>query len=65
MADHQAAQESIAKNREEMEDLFSAIQEIALNLEQKKAECTQLVSENDQLTVTFLILEKSLILDGN
>lgn len=65
MADHQADQESIAKNREEMEDLFSAIQEIALNLEQKKAECTQLVSENDQLTVTFLILEKSLILDGN
>lgn len=53
LADLQRAQESIAKSHEETEELFSAIQEIALNLEQKKVECAQLSSENDQLTVIF------------
>ena len=38
--------EQNAKSQEEAEELFAAIQEIALNLEQKKAECTQLTSEN-------------------
>lgn len=54
MLELQRAQEVNAKSHEETEELFSAIQEIALNLEQKKAECAQLTSENDQLSVIFL-----------
>jgi hypothetical protein len=38
--------ETIAKNQEEAEELFSAIQEIAFNLENKKTECSQLTTEN-------------------
>lgn len=53
MQELQKAQDANAKNHEETEELFSAIQEIALNLEQKKAECTQVTTENEQLSVGF------------
>jgi predicted nuclease with TOPRIM domain len=50
MTEVQKAQEQIAKSQEETEELFSAIQEIALNLEQKKTECAQLATDHEQLS---------------
>lgn len=52
--------EQIAKNQEEAEELFSAIQEIALNLEQKKAECIQLTSENGYCFNSLILISNYL-----
>jgi regulator of replication initiation timing len=41
--------EQVAKSKEETEELFSAIQEIHTNFEQKKTENTQLNTENEKL----------------
>ena len=47
---HLLFSEAIAKSKEETEELFSAIQEIALNLDQKKQECAQLADENEKIS---------------
>uniref|UniRef100_A0A914Z3P9 Kinesin-like protein n=1 Tax=Panagrolaimus superbus TaxID=310955 RepID=A0A914Z3P9_9BILA len=46
-------QEENGKYREETDELFSAIQEVAMSLEQKKSEVENLVKENDKLTEDF------------
>lgn len=42
--------EQLAKSKEETEELFSAIQEIHVNFEQKKTENAQLIAENEKMT---------------
>jgi kinesin family protein 5 len=46
-------QEENGKYREETDELFSAIQEVAMNLEQKKTEVDTLTRENDRLSEDF------------
>jgi kinesin family protein 5 len=46
-------QEENGKYREETDELFAAIQEVAMSLEQKKTEAENLVRENDKLTEDF------------
>lgn len=49
LSDLQLAQKLNNKSKEETEELFLAIQEVAMNLDQKKAECTQITIENEQM----------------
>lgn len=51
MSELQRAQKLNNKSKEETEELFLAIQEVAMNLDQKKAECTQIALENEQMQV--------------
>lgn len=53
LSDLQLAQKLNNKSKEETEELFLAIQEVAMNLDQKKAECTQITIENEQMQVFF------------
>jgi kinesin family protein 5 len=46
-------QEENGRYREETDELFSAIQEVAMNLEQKKTEVEALTRENDKLSEDF------------
>lgn len=54
LSELQKLQEDNEKAHEETEELFSAIQEIALNLEQKKTEVAEKAKENEDLSVALV-----------